>query len=136
MNIKRYNTFLNEQSAEYDFGFSSVIESKNVDYHNFPVEGEQYIDSGDLIIDWEMDFDNRKNGINSMAPIIKHIKASYTLVTPTEGKDKEEENSFEANKDSDWDIVCEFKSDYQFGYSIMPESVTVDYKDQKILVQF
>ena len=83
-----------------------------------------------------MDFDNRKFGINSMAPVINKIVGSFTLVTPTEGPDEEEVKEFSALKDSDWEFVCEFQKEYSFGNSISPESITVDFKENKITIVF
>jgi hypothetical protein len=135
--MKIFSDYINEKIEEFDFGFTTLVEAKDVDFDSYPGEKEQYVDSGDLKVEWEMDFDNRKFGINSMAPIIKSISGTYTVVTPAdEGPDTEEEKEFSATKDSDWEFVCELQSEVKFGHGIMPESITIDLKANKINIIF
>lgn len=136
--MKIFKDYINEKSEEYDFGFNSLVEAKNVDFDAYPTEGEQYVDAGDLKVEWEMDFDNRKFGINSMAPVIRNIKGTYTVVTPAEeGPDGEEEKEFSYDSiQSDFQCVCELQSEIKFGHGIMPESITIDFKDNKITILF
>lgn len=143
MKIKTYNNyFLNEKIEEYDFGFKTVLDSKSVDYINedsvIDKSKEQYIDSGDLTIDWEMDFDNRKYGINSMGIIVHKVHGYYTLVTPSEnGKDLEEEIefSFDNKESKDWDTQCD-AGKFKFGHGLNPQNIEIDFKTKKIVLQF
>jgi len=135
--MKTFVDFINEKiEAVPTFGFTSLVPAQNVDFDSFPLTGEQYVDAGELTVYWEMDFDNRKNGINSMAPIINKISGNFNLITPADETDGEEEQDFIAEKDSDWEFVCEFQKEYTFGSAIMPESITVDFKDNKITILF
>jgi hypothetical protein len=143
MKIQKFNNFLNEKVEEYDFGFKTVIGSSTVDYNN-PTEDivdtskEQYITAGDLNMEWEMDFDNRKYGINSMGVIVHKITGYYTLVTPAEtGRDEEDEKEFLYTKDSkDWEAECDFAGEFKFGYGINPQNIEIDFKTKKIFVTF
>jgi hypothetical protein len=138
--IKKFNNFLNEKIEQYDFGFTSEVESRDVDFVNeeslLDKSKEQYIDAGKLTVVWEMDFDNRKSGINSISPIIHKIYGVYTIVTPAEeGSDDEDEKDFVYERDSkDWEAMCE--GELKFGYGIYPQSVEIDFKAKKINVIF
>src|ERR1035437_6889318 len=136
--MKIFFDYINEKSDTYDFGFNTLVEAKNVDFDSYPTEGEQYIDAGDLKVEWEMYFDNRKFGINSMAPVIRSITGNYTVVTPAdEGQDGEEEKEFSYKSiQSDFQVECELQSEVKFGHGIMPESITIDFKANKITVIF
>jgi len=142
MKIKTYNNFLNEKIDEYDFGFKTVIDSKSVDYVNedsvIDKAKEQYIEPGDLNIEWEMDFDNRKYGINSMGVIVHKVQGYYTIITPAEeGRDGEDETEFSFSKETkDWDTHCEFLGQFEFGDGINPQSIEIDFKSKKITIQF
>jgi len=141
MGIKRYSDFVNvnEKVEQYDFEFHTVVVAKNIDFDNEPVDNskEQYIEKGDLTIHWIMDFDNRKYGINSMAPVIKKISGFYTLVTPQEqGRDIEDEVEILMDEKSDWKFENDFQSEFKFGYSIVPGSIEIDFKDKTIKILY
>ena len=97
-------------------------------------DSEQYVESGDLFIEWEMGFDNRKNGIISMFPIIKKITGYYNIITPTNDEDLEEK--VEVNFDKDYEFICELEKEYSFGTPIIPISLEIDLKSKKITIQF
>lgn len=135
--IKRFGDYINESVAQYDFGFTTELDSRNVSYYNEPKNFEyEYTNSGSLTINWEMDFDNRKTGINSMAPIINTIKGNYVLITPTDDEEKETEVefSYEKNKD-EWNVKCEVNK-FSFGDSIAPIDIEIDFKTKDITVYF
>lgn len=138
MGIKRYNDFVNEKVEQYNFEFNTIIVAKDVDLSiQLDQSKEQYIDTGDLTIHWEMDFDNRKYGINSIGPVVRKITGVYTLVTPQEqGKDIEDEIEISIDDKSDWKIENEFKREFTFGSSIVPGSIEIDYKNKTITILY
>lgn len=127
-----------EKIEEYDFGFSTEIEPNDVSFvreKGIITKGEQFVNTGKFVIGWDMDFDNRKHGINSMAPVITAIRGTYTLITPTDDKDIEEEATLFIEKGSDWKFECEINK-FEFGDAISPSSIEFDFKDKKITIQF
>lgn len=139
MRIKLFGQHINEAVEQYDFGFTTIVESKKVELHA-PVDDskDQYVNSGDLSIEWEMDFDNRKFGINSIAPIIKKITGTYVVVTPTDDDDIEEEKEFLFDKENmkDWKVECEFNSEFKFGHPMIPDSIFVDAIHKEMSIGF
>jgi hypothetical protein len=136
MKIKRFETYsLNEKAEEYDFEFITQVDNNNTDFEDVELNGEQYVTPGALTVNWFMDFDNRKFGINSMAPVVTKIVGTYSVVTPTDGEDIEETVEFVADK-KDWEFICELQTEFKFGDGISVASVGVDLKSKKISVQF
>lgn len=134
MSIKKYNEYLNEKVEQYDFGFTTVIQSKDVDFYYFPSEEDQTVTTGDLTLEWEMDFDNRKYGINSIAPVIKKITGHF-MVIKDEHEDEKEFN-VDPNEEAGWDITCEIGNDFTFGSALVPRTLEADFKANKITVYF
>ena len=137
MTIKKYKDYMNE-AAPGEFSFKTDVDSKEVEHLDFPFKGkDQYIESNNLKVEWEMDWDLRSSGIKSMAPIIKKVTGTFLIVTPGEADDDEAETEFEYNgAQSDWQAICEFSVEYEFGNAIAPHSVLADYKDKKITIRF
>jgi hypothetical protein len=137
MKIKKYAEHVNEKVDSYDFEFTTKIDAKQVDITIVNTTADQYVDAGDFSIHWEMDFDNRKSGINSMSPIIMDITGTYTVTTPGEDEDdvKQEEFTYKSAQ-SDWQAVPEINNAIQFGYAIAPDNIEVDFKSKKITVIF
>lgn len=140
MKIKRFSE-LNEKAEMYDFGFTSKMERRDVSYYGEDTvvdkAREQYIDAGDLTIEWEMDFDNRKSGINSIAPLIHRVSGYYTVVTPSDDKDGEEDVEFNIGKDDEkWEMSSVFTGSFEFGSSMYPKDIEIDFKTKKITVNF
>lgn len=139
--IKKYQDyFLNEKVEQYDFGFTSEVEATNVDFVNeqsvIDSSKEQYIDSGKFTVEWEMDFDNRRSGINSISPMIHKIYGIYTVVTPAdEGRDDEQDVDFVYERDfKDWNASTE--GELKFGSGIYPQTIEIDFKNKKINITF
>ena len=129
---------LNESIEQYDFGFTTLINSSDVSYYNEDViidkSKEQYIETNNLNINWEMDFDNRKYGINSMAPVIKKISGYYTVITQNEDDTDETETEFQPVL-SEWTITTEI-GNFEFSHTIMPNSIEINFKEKTINIQF
>jgi len=71
-----------------------------------------------------------------MSPIIKKIKGTYLLITPTDDKDEEEEIELVVDKHSlEWDFATEINK-FEFGDAIRPSAIEFDFKSKKITVQF
>ena len=145
--IRSYSSFLNEKVEEYDFGFTTIIEGNSVSYYGEDAvvdkSKDQYIGYikgkyGNYTIVWEMDFDNRTPGINSMSPIIHSVSGVYSLLTPKEEyPDLEEEIKFEVkNEDKEWEIKADLVSDFSFGYGFHPNDIEIDFKSKKITINF
>lgn len=140
MRIKRF-TELNEKAEIYDFGFTSEVQRRDVSYYGEDAvvdkSKDQYIDANDLTIVWEMDFDNRKSGINSMAPVIHRVSGYYTVVTPADDKDGENEVEFNILKDDgEWEMNGVLSSEFKFGGSMYPNDIEIDFKKKTITVNF
>jgi len=140
MKIKRF-TELNEKAEMYDFGFTSEVNRRDVSYYGEDTvvdkSLQQYVDAGNLTIEWEMDFDNRKSGINSMAPVIHKIRGYYTVITPSDDEDGEKEIEISISKDdSEWEMIGVLTRDFEFGSSMYPSDIEVDFKKKKITVNF
>jgi hypothetical protein len=140
MKIHRYKNFLAESAN--DFSFKSVINARDVDYNMtddmLDKAQEQYVDALDLNIDWEMDFDIRQSGLNSVGVVINKIYGNYTVVTPAEeGRDGEDEKELVIERNSkDWDVQTQYEGDFEFGNSFYPQSIEIDFKTKKVFVKF
>lgn len=130
--IYSYKGFLNE--GMNDMSFKTVIDQRDVDISNAPVEGEQYINAGDMTVEWELDIDARDYGIKSLGVAVRKVYGVYNLVTPTEDKDEEQEVEFASDKD--WELNSEYESEFSMGSMFSPNAVEIDFKTKKITVKW
>lgn len=131
-NIKPYNGFLNESN---DFKFTTTVDRRDVDYSNPELEKDQYLESADLKVDWELDLDMRDHGIKSFGVLVSKVYGFYNVVTPGDDNDDEREVEFVA-EGKDWDLSSEFEGEFVMGTAFSPASVEVDLKSKKVIVKF
>ena len=133
MKIKHYNSFLNETTPR-EFSFVTVLSKSDiVEYWNVEKEKDDDVEQGETTIEWELDFDNRKAGLNSLGVIIKKVKGFYVV----SGDEKEDQKDFEIKADDDkWDLKAEYEGDFRFGSSLYPTAAVIDFKAKKVTVAF
>ena len=133
MRISTYDGFINE--GVNDWSFKTTVGTKSIDVVGF--EGktdEQWVVFGELSVEWELDIDARDRGIKSFGISVNKISGHYTVYTPTDTKDEEEQVEFSV-KGTEWEIKSEM-DEFRLGGGIAPSTIDIDLKTKKITVSF
>lgn len=135
MKIQKFIDYnLNEKLEQYDFNFNTKLNPAKIDI-NAKLVKEQYVEAGDMNVEWEMIFDNNKNGIINMHPEIKRVNGTYNIITPNDDTDEKEEVIFDTKLDK-WEFDTSSISKIEFGYNIFPTDIEIDFKTKKININF
>lgn len=134
MKIKHYDKFMNEE-APGDFVYTTTLTRQEVNLSNVEKGDDDDIDIGNTIIDWELDLDQRKAGINSFGVMIKRVRGSYTI-NGAVADFKDGDRDFDTKGDEKWHMEAEYNGDFEFGGSLYPNSAEIDLAAKKITVAF
>ena len=130
--IKKFGQYLNENIA--DSKYKTVLMPAGVDIRNYPVEEDQFVNAGNITVEWDLDLDSRSNGINSLGVSVSSIRGEFTLVTPGDKDDVEEAIQFDSK---DFSVDSELTSELNaFGYPLRPNSIEIDFKTKTAKVLF
>lgn len=128
MKIKHYDKFMNE-NVPGEFSYSTTLTSQEVDLYNVEKGEDDEIEVGNTIVDWELDLDQRKTGINSIGVSINRVRGSYTL-------NGDVDKDFDSKGDDKWHMTAEYSGEFKFGGSLYPLSAEIDFSAKKITVEF
>lgn len=129
--IKKFNSFLNESNTVDNF--KTKLGYRFTNLYNKPVEGEQYVDPLDMTIEWKTNIYETKHGISSFNVEVVKVYGDYTITTPEEDKDDVKEIEFTTDKD--WEFESEINN-FEFGSTVEPQEIDIDFKTKKIKVIF
>ena len=129
--IKNFNLFLNESNTADNF--KTKLGHRSVNLYSKPVKGDQYLDPLDMTIEWKTNIQETKHGISSFTVEILNVHGYYTMTTPTEDEDLQDEIEFKTDKE--WEFETEINN-FEFGGTIEPQEIDIDFKTKKIKVVF
>ena len=133
--IQEWFTFVTDitkNDVSFSKGSLPIIDGKVID-------PDADLEAGNFHIEWEVDFDLRKWGIENLAPYFKRCWGTYTIVTPTEHNDVTEEIEFDTNKpESEWKMQLDKYGDneFKFNVSIAPQEIELDFAEKTVIVKF
>lgn len=120
--------------------FRSKIEPIDVDLYDYPVtDKEQYPDAGNFEVVWEDDIQYSSWGLSGIHVHIKQVAGGFTLQTPTDTEDIEEEKEFDslAPEYNDWTIDYDMESKtFTEHHQLFPNEVEINWATKTIMVHF
>ena len=128
--VKTYEGF------SFDDTFTTIVKANEVDIRDYNLPNEDsYIDSDDMSIEWFLDTELRRTGVNTILPTITRVSGSFTITTPSDdGNDAESQVNFDQKHTDDW--IFETEGEIKFGSGIYPQSIEIIFNEKKIIVSF
>ena len=128
--VKTYEGF------SFDDTFTTGVKFPDVDIrgYNLPSE-DSYIDVNDMSVEWFLDLEMKRSGVNTISPVITRVYGSFIIRTPSDNEDDTDtEIDFDQKHTDDW--IFETEGEIKFGSGIYPQSIEIIFNEKKIIVSF